>query len=124
MKLMIVDDSLMIRRKIERCACIDSATTIVTASDGQEAIRVFKQHLPDIVTMDLTMPHIDGVDCIKVLVEIKPDVHILVVSALGDKITALAAIKNGAEGFLKKPFTDESLNIALSELLTQESEGL
>lgn len=122
MKLMVVDDSLTIRRKIERCACVNEDMSIISASNGEEAIALFKEELPDLVTMDLTMPHIDGVDCIKALVDIKPDVHVLVVSALADKVTALAAIKNGAEGFLKKPFTDEALNSALAELLVQEGE--
>lgn len=120
MKLLVVDDSLAMRRKIERCASIDDDIKIITASNGQQAIELFEQELPDIVTMDLTMPQIGGVECIKALVDIKPNVHILVVSALSDKTTALTAIKNGAEGFLKKPFTDSELNIALSELLSIE----
>lgn len=121
MKLMVVDDSLMIRRKIERCACVNGEITIISAPDGEEAIALFKTELPDLVTMDLTMPKVDGVECIKTLIDIKPDVHILVVSALADKLTALTAIKYGAEGFLKKPFTDEDLNNALQELITKES---
>ena len=120
MKLLVVDDSLSMRRKIQRCASVGDYMEILSASNGQEAIELFEKELPDIVTMDLTMPNIGGVECIKALVDIKPNVHILVVSALSDKTTALAAIKNGAEGFLKKPFTDDDLNIALSELLSQE----
>jgi len=121
MKLLIVDDSLSIRRMIQRCVeGVYSDIGVSAAVDGCQAIEVFQQEMPDIVTMDLTMPHIDGVECIKKLVDIKPDVHILVVSALSDKVTALSAIKNGAEGFLKKPFTGDQLSIALDELLSVE----
>lgn len=121
MKLLIVDDSLSIRRKVQRCAEASYQNiSIMTASDGQQAIEIFKQEMPDVVTMDLTMPNIGGVECIKELVDIKPDVHILVVSALSDKVTALTAIKNGAEGFLKKPFTDGEMHVALDELLSME----
>lgn len=123
MKLMIVDDSLAIRRKIERCAASDGigdAVSILTAVNGRDAIELFKTEMPDMVTMDLTMPELGGVECIKVLMDLNPSVHILVISALSDKATALTAIKNGAEGFLKKPFTDEALNIALTELLDTE----
>ena len=120
MKLMIVDDSLAIRRKIERCAVVDREISIFTAVNGRDAIDLFKTEMPDLVTMDLTMPELGGVECIKVLTSLNPNVHILVISALSDKATALTAIKNGAEGFLKKPFTDKALNIALTELLDTE----
>lgn len=120
MKLMVVDDSLAIRRKIERCACMHEGITIISAPDGMRAIDLFRQAMPELVTMDLTMPHVDGVECVKALMTINPEAHILVISALSDKVTALMAIKNGAEGFLKKPFSDEDLNMALKELLTKE----
>jgi two-component system, chemotaxis family, chemotaxis protein CheY len=119
-KLMIVDDSLAIRRKIERCAAVGRDVTLFTAVNGRDAIELFKTEMPDLVTMDLTMPELGGVECIKVLTNLNPGVHILVISALSDKATALTAIKNGAEGFLKKPFTDKSLDIALTELLDTE----
>lgn len=120
MKLMIVDDSLAVRRKIERCAKTRQGVTVLMAVNGRDAITLFKTEMPDLVTMDLTMPELGGVECIKVLANLNPKVHILVVSALSDKVTALAAIKNGAEGFLKKPFSDEALAIALTELLETE----
>ncbi|EGG93300.1 two-component response regulator [gamma proteobacterium IMCC1989] len=120
MKLMIVDDSLAIRRKIERCVKASGDVSILTAVNGRDAIDLFKTEMPDMVTMDLTMPELGGVECIKVLADLNPSVHILVISALSDKATALTAIKNGAEGFLKKPFTDAALNIALTELLDTE----
>ncbi|MGS2717148.1 response regulator [Eionea flava] len=120
MKLMIVDDSLAVRRKIERCALENKELTVLTAVNGRDAIALFKSEQPDMVTMDLTMPELGGVECIKVLTDLNPRVHILVVSALSDKITALEAIKQGAEGFLKKPFSDNELTIALNELLETE----
>jgi two-component system chemotaxis response regulator CheY len=120
-KLMIVDDSLAVRRKIERCAKVNKNITILMAVNGRDAITLFKTEMPEMVTMDLTMPELGGVECIKVLVDLNPKVHILVVSALSDKLTALAAIKNGAEGFLKKPFSDNALTIALTQLLETES---
>lgn len=118
MKLMIVDDSLAIRRKIERCINTNMQLEIVTANNGADAIEIFTKEQPQAVTMDLTMPKIDGVDCVKELVAINPKVKILVISALNDKATSLQAIKNGAAGFLKKPFTDDALHNALQELFS------
>ncbi len=117
MKIMIVDDSMVIRRKIERCSIVDSMDDIIQASNGVEAIDLFKQRQIDIVTMDLTMPEMDGVECVRRLAELSPAVRILVVSALSDKHTAIKAIKNGARGFLPKPFTEEQLNNAIEKLL-------
>lgn len=119
MKLMIVDDSNIIRNKIERSATYDEFGFIVTggAKNGVEAVELFKQTLPDIVTMDLTMPEMDGIECIEEIVKIRSDVLILVVSALADKATAIEALKKGAHGFLCKPFSDNDLQSALSELV-------
>jgi two-component system chemotaxis response regulator CheY len=67
--------------------------------------------------MDLTMPQMDGIECIEKIVQLKPEVRILVISALADKATAVDAMEKGANGFLNKPFTDRQLNEALAELL-------
>jgi two-component system chemotaxis response regulator CheY len=117
LKLMIVDDSNIIRRRIERSQQIDRLEVVGAAANGRDAIEMFRRTDPDVVTMDLTMPEMDGIECVEQLVAMKPDVLILVVSALADKATAVEAIEKGANGFLCKPFTDRQLNDALEELL-------
>ena len=117
MKLMIVDDSNVIRRKIERSAHIGNLDVVGMAPDGLAAVKMCQETQPDLVTMDLTMPHMEGIECIENLVAIQPDILILVVSALADKATAIEALKKGAHGFLCKPFTEEELSAALDELL-------
>ncbi len=119
MKMLIVDDSTVMQRKIQRSITLEQITDFLTASNGLEAVEIFKQELPELVTMDLTMPEMDGVECVKHLVEIKPDVLILVISSLSDKATTIQAMKNGAKGFLTKPFDDEQINNALEELLDE-----
>lgn len=118
MKMLIVDDSSVIRRKIERKTQIDSISSFCSAANGQQAIEVFKTEEPELVTMDLTMPKMNGVDCVKQLVELNPKVVILVISALADKTTAIQAIKHGARGFLCKPFSDRDLNHMLNDLIS------
>lgn len=122
MKLMIVDDSNIIRNRVKRVieqTRLSHFKVVGIAADGKEAITVFSQTLPDIVTMDLTMPEMNGVDCTAVLVEMNPDIKILIISALSDKATAINALKNGAQGFLYKPFTDDELADALLEISTE-----
>ncbi len=118
LRLMIVDDSNIIRRRIERSQQIDRLAVVGTAANGREAIEVFKRTHPDVVTMDLTMPEMDGIACVEELLALDSNVLILVVSALADKATAVEAIEKGANGFLCKPFTDRQLNEALEELLS------
>jgi len=116
-KLMIVDDSNLMRRRIERSQQFEELELVGTAADGVEALELFKKTDPDVVTMDITMPHMDGIECIARLVEMKPAIRILVVSALADKATAVEAMERGANGFLNKPFTDRQLNEAIAELI-------
>jgi two-component system chemotaxis response regulator CheY len=117
---MIVDDSTVIRRKIERCEFINQqkidSNNILQACNGVEAVEMFEQYRPDLITMDLTMPQMDGVECVQQIVAKDSSVKILVVSALTDKETALQAIRNGARGFLSKPFTEEQLSAALRQV--------
>lgn len=117
MKLMIVDDSNIMRRRIERSQQSEELQLVGTAGNGIEAIELFKRTDPDVVTMDLTMPRMDGIECIGALVALKPEVRILVISALADKATAVEAMEKGANGFLNKPFTDRQLNEAFAELM-------
>ena len=117
LRMMIVDDSNIIRRRIERCQSIAALEVVGSAANGLEAIQLFMQTDPDVVTMDITMPQMDGIECVERLVAMKPGVLILVVSALADKATAVEAMEKGANGFLNKPFTDRQLNDALEELL-------
>lgn len=123
MKLMIVDDSNIIRRKIERSNEIDGLEVVAMAANGVEALEKFRELRPDIVTMDLTMPEMGGIECVERLVEIDPDVIILVVSALSDKSTAIEALKKGANGFLCKPFSEDELNKAFRELMQEAQYG-
>jgi len=117
LRLLIVDDSNIIRRRIERSQRLPRLQVVGTARDGREAVERFIATDPDVVTMDITMPHMNGIECVERLVQMKPGVLILIVSALADKATAVEAMEKGANGFLNKPFTDRQLNEALEELL-------
>lgn len=118
LKLLIVDDSNIMRRRIERSQQFEELEVVGTAGNGIEALEMFHKTDPDVVTMDLTMPQMDGIECISQLVQLKPAVRILVISALADKATAVEAMERGANGFLNKPFTDRQLNEAIAELMS------
>jgi two-component system chemotaxis response regulator CheY len=120
-RLLIVDDSNIIRSRIMRivmAGTLPGAQIVGLARDGAQAVQMFKAHWPDVVTMDLTMPNMDGIKCIEEIMQINPDVPILVVSALADKATAIAALRKGARGFLHKPFTEKQMVAALKEVIS------
>jgi len=117
MKLLIVYDSVVIRRAIERTMKHQFFESIQTAQNGALALKIFKNSPIDVVTMDITMPEMDGLTCIESMIKIKPSTRILVITALADKGTAVEAVKRGAQGFLLKPFTQDDVNEALNDLL-------
>jgi two-component system, chemotaxis family, chemotaxis protein CheY len=120
MRLMIVDDSNMIRSRISRVVQNGGLTHISLvglARNGAEALRIAKSTLPDVVTMDLTMPEMDGIQCIAEMLKALPNTNILVVSALSDKSTAIQALRLGARGFVAKPFSDDELKLALLDVM-------
>ena len=119
MKLLIVDDSNLIRTRIAsvvKTTQMKGVRIVGLARNGLEAITLAKQHTPDVVTMDLTMPEMDGVETIRQLMKLSPPPNILVVSALNDKSTVIMALRLGARGFINKPFTDQELSAALLDV--------
>ncbi|AMO21965.1 response regulator [Ramlibacter solisilvae] len=119
MRLLIVDDSNMIRSRISRVVQsggLSNVSLVGLARNGAEALRVARATQPDVVTMDLTMPEMDGIECIKEMLRMLPRTNILVLSALSDKSTAIQALRLGARGFVAKPFSDDELKIALLDV--------
>ena len=119
-RLLIVDDSMVVRHRIMRLCTgtpLQNLAIVGQASNGAQALSLARETAPTLVTMDLTMPELDGEECIGQMSALLPDVRILVVSALADKATALRAVCRGAHGFIHKPFRDEEIASALIELM-------
>ncbi|HVN99014.1 MAG TPA: response regulator [Steroidobacteraceae bacterium] len=120
-RLLVVDDSNVIRKRIERANELPEIEFVGAARNGREALEMHSLLRPTLVTMDLTMPEMDGSECVAELVQRDPQIRILVISALADKLTAIDALEKGASGFLCKPFTDRQLNDALRKLIGTDS---
>lgn len=124
MKLLIVDDSLIVRNAIARCAEGSHLEEVLRAEDGEAAVELFARHRPRLVTMDLTMPRLDGLQAIQAIRALEPSTSILVISALNSHKKALEAIRSGACGFLTKPFTEKEVAEALDDLIRHALEGV
>lgn len=119
-KLLIVDDSNVIRNRIGRHSELMDFEVVATASNGFDALEKYQKFKPDLVTMDLTMPRMDGLESIKAITELDENANILVISALSDKATGIKALEYGARGFICKPFTDNELSEAFEEMISGE----
>lgn len=117
MRLMVVDDSNIMRRAIAQYLDSFELELIGMAGDGRAALELFDQGVPDLVTLDVTMPEMDGLACLQEMLKRRPEVKVIVISALADEATALRALKLGARAFINKPFTRESLRETLAEVV-------
>ena len=117
MKLLIVDDSTMMRKMVERALAEKNFTLVGFAGDGEEALGIFKETLPDLVTLDITMPKMDGITAMTEMLKIKKDTKILMISSLTDSATSSEVMEKGAAGILTKPFTTEQVIEKVNEIL-------
>ncbi|MFY0685667.1 MAG: response regulator [Cyclobacteriaceae bacterium] len=122
MKVLIVDDSAMMRRTVQRHVNQLEVEIIGAASNGNEAIELVKSHQPDIVTLDITMPGMDGLSCLDHIMEIAPETKVIVVTALKDKPTGLKALKKGAVGYINKPIDEDDIVSAFDDVLNMEED--
>ena len=119
MKLLIVDDSLMMRKAVERSVAEKNFTIVGMAADGEEALRIFKETLPDLVTLDISMPKMDGATCLAEMLKIKKDAKILMITSQTDKHTSQDVLDKGAAGVLGKPFSPAKIIEKIDEILNQ-----
>jgi two-component system chemotaxis response regulator CheY len=108
-KVLIVDDSKLIRNIIKDELAKNGHQIVGEAPDGKTAVDMFKTVSPDLVTMDITMDEMDGIDAIKEILKINSKARIIVVSALGQDEIINKAIDLGVMDFIIKPFEAERL---------------
>ena len=84
-------------------------SVIAEAANGEEAVELYKQHKADLVTLDITMPKMDGIDALKKLLEMDASVRAIMITAAGQQSKLLEALKIGAKKFITKPFEKEEV---------------
>lgn len=107
--ILVVDDAVFMRKFISGCLEDCGLRVVGEAADGYEAIEQYKALSPDLVIMDITMPHMSGIDAIKEIFKYDPNCRIIVCSALTAKQTINEAIKAGAKDYIAKPFDGSSI---------------
>jgi two-component system chemotaxis response regulator CheY len=108
---MIVDDAIFMRMKLKDILEKNGYEVVAEAQNGADAIEKFKSDRPEIVTMDITMPEMDGIQALKGIKKIDPQARVVMCSAMGQQAMVMEAIQSGAVDFIVKPFeTDRVLD--------------
>lgn len=106
-KVLIVDDAAFMRMAIKTMLVKHDFEVIAEAENGKVALDKYKEFKPDIVTMDITMPEMTGLQALKAIMDFDPKAKIVMVSAMGQDQMVLEAIMNGAKSFIVKPFKED-----------------
>lgn len=102
--VLITDDTAFMRMTLRNVIEKNGYEVVGEAANGEEAITLYQELKPDLVTMDITMPKVDGITAIKEIMKIDPQAKIIVCSAMGQKPMVIEALSAGAKDFLVKPF--------------------
>ena len=117
--ILVVDDSKMSRSMLRQILEEVGYSVIAEAATGEEAVKAYKEQKPDMVTLDITMPIMDGIDALKQLLEINPDVKAVMITAAGQQSKLIEALKIGAKKFITKPFEKEEIIANISEVMNE-----
>jgi two-component system chemotaxis response regulator CheY len=119
-RILVADDASFMRQMIREIVEAEGHEVCGEASDGMEAVDLFKELHPDICTMDIVMPRRSGIDAVRGIVEIDPGAKIVMCSALGQESLVTEAMQAGAMDFIVKPFKPDSVLATLSRVLEKE----
>lgn len=115
--ILIVDDASFMRMMIKDILTKNGFNVIGEAENGQVAVQKYKELSPDLVTMDITMPDMDGIQALKKIREMTPDAKVVMCSAMGQQAMVIEAIQAGAKDFIVKPFQPERVLEAITKAI-------
>jgi two-component system chemotaxis response regulator CheY len=116
-RVLVVDDAVFMRRMVSDALSQGGHEVIGEAANGAEAIERFQELRPEVTTLDITMPELDGISALKAILEIDPAARVVMCSALGQESKVLESIKAGAKDFVVKPFQKERVLDAVGKAL-------
>ena len=114
-KVLIVDDAAFMRMMLKDILQKNNFEVVAEAENGKAGVAAYQKYKPDIVTMDITMPEMNGIDAVKAIKALDPNVKIVMVSAMGQQPMVIQA---GANDFIVKPFQPERVIEAITKVLS------
>ena len=119
-RTLIADDASFMREMIKEIVEPEGFEVVAEAGDGMDAVEMFREHSPDIVTMDIVMPKKSGIEAVKNIIELDPGAKIVMCSALGQEALVMEALKAGAVDFIVKPFKPDAVLATLRKALEKQ----
>lgn len=116
-RVLVVDDAAFMRMMIKDILSKNGFEVVGEAENGAVAVKLYRELNPDIVTMDITMPEMDGIAAVKAIKEIDPRAKVIMCSAMGQQLMVMEAIQAGARDFIVKPFQQERVVQALEKAI-------
>ena len=116
-RILVADDASFMRQMIREIIEAEGHEVVAEASDGIEAVDRFKEHHPDLVTMDIVMPRRSGIDAVRSILELDPSARVVMCSALGQESLVSEALAAGARDFIVKPFKPDSVLATITKVL-------
>lgn len=117
-KILIVDDAEFMRMALRRILESNGFEVVAEAENGQIGVEKYKQHQPDIVTMDITMPEMTGIEALKAIRAYDPQAKVIMVSAMGQEVFVREAVISGAKTFIVKPFKEDLVIKSINKILS------
>ncbi|UAL49265.1 response regulator [Sutcliffiella horikoshii] len=115
--VLVVDDAKFMRLTIGNILTKSNHTVIGEAENGKDAVSLYRDHQPDLVTMDITMPEMNGIEAVREIVKEYPKAKIIMCSAMGQQRLIVEAIEAGAKDFIVKPFDEGRVLEAVKRVL-------
>jgi len=116
-KILVVDDAAFMRMNVKNILNREGYDDILEAENGEMAVEKYKKENPDLVTLDITMPEMDGIEALKKIKEYDSDATVIMCSAMGQQSMVIEAIDAGAKDFIVKPFDKGKIKEAVSKVL-------
>lgn len=117
--ILVVDDAAFMRMMIKNILTKEGYTVVGEAENARDAVGLYLKLKPDLVTMDITMPEMDGIEGVKAIRKTDPDARIIMCSAMGQQSMVMEAIQAGAKDFIVKPFQKERIIQAIERVLAR-----
>lgn len=118
--VLIADDSIVMRKNLKTIITGLGHNVVGEATNGQQAFLLYNKAEVDVVTMDITMPVMDGIGALKKIREKDPKAKVIIISALDQKKMVFEALENGAKYYIIKPVTEEKILNAINKVLSSE----
>ena len=115
MRVLVVDDAAFMRVSIKNMLTKNGFEVVGEAENGKVAVAKYQELTPDVVTLDITMPELDGLEALKEIMKINPKAVVIMVSAMGQESMVRDAVMSGAKGFIVKPFKEDAIVAAIKK---------